>query len=120
MVWSKGKGAVLSSLSMLAITVISPPAAVGDEDRYQHSEAVMKVARRQCAEGIGNRAYCACVIDGLEMYLPPPYASIISVSHGKHRVFQIFALNPDTPGYIEDQLEDQASYCRQQFANASG
>jgi hypothetical protein len=96
------------------------PSAPGDDDRFHHSETVMRVVERQCAEGTGNDAFCGCQIESLKMYLPPKYASLTPISIGKGRTYQVFDISPDTPRYIQDQLYEATRYCLEEFTDHPG
>lgn len=107
---------LVTLLSNFGVAFVATSDALGSESRYQHSQAVLDVVERQCVDGTHNSAFCDCVIEALNMYLPPEYASLIAVSP-RRRTYQFFELHPDTPRYIEDQLDDETTYCREEFAS---
>jgi hypothetical protein len=117
MMRSKAVFALVSSLAMLTGIAIAKPKAPADDAQYHHSEAVMSALTRQCDEGIGNDAFCECAVDAVNMYLPPQYASLLSVSLGDGSTLQIFDLHGDIPRHIEDKLDNEVLHCRERFTH---
>jgi len=102
----------------LSVSIISSSYASDGEAPYQHSAEIKRTFERQCLEGTRNVAFCDCVMETLDTLVPPEYASIVSVSLRGRKVRSIFELHPDTPGYLEDQIDEEVAYCRENFAEA--
>jgi hypothetical protein len=100
----------------LSVFVVSSSYASDGEATYQHTAKVKRTFERQCMEGTENSAFCDCAMETLNTLVPPEYASILSVSLRRGRVLSIFELHPDTPGYLEDQIDEEVTYCRETFA----
>jgi hypothetical protein len=84
----------------------------------RHNETVLRVAERQCKNGIGNADFCNCAIQHLENDVNPKYAVLFTYSRGSKKI-QYVDLSPDIPKRKLNKIEGSIADCRQKYAPQS-